>query len=189
MLALWGSVGLALLSLPGVSHATDGKVKRLEAIEPGTWVTDDDYPPEALRLHQAGQVEFVISVAGDGAPKQCWIVQGSGSTILDNATCPLLMSRAKFAPARDASGSPIEATYRSRFHWNIPGQVPIIYVTIAPVAAGYRCTFNLDGEKQMKSAICKKIAATIAKRLGYTIGTFPFGSSEIVSAIADIISD
>src|SRR3954447_15410959 len=72
-----------------------------------------DYPPDAVRNHWEGTVvaELVIDVTGN--PKSCSIVRSSGHKILDETTCALLVERAKFAPARDKSGNPIEDKMRT----------------------------------------------------------------------------
>lgn len=89
------------------------------ATNPGSWITSDDYPTAERRNEVEGSVGFELSIWPDGNPRSCKVVEGSGSAVLDNITCTLLMQRAKFNPYR--AGSSKEAlTYRSRVSWQIP---------------------------------------------------------------------
>jgi protein TonB len=72
-----------------------------------------DYPIEAVKNHWEGTVVVDLVVAADGSPTSCSIVQSSGHQLLDETTCNLIMSRAKFAPGRDKAGNPIESHSRS----------------------------------------------------------------------------
>jgi len=86
----------------------------------GSWVTNDDYPPAALRGEQQGTTRFTLSVDPSGRVTNCTITGSSGSALLDNTACNLLKRRARFGPAEDASGNKIPATYSNRFRWEIP---------------------------------------------------------------------
>jgi len=48
-----------------------------------------------------------------GRVKDCRVVKSSGYSILDKATCDLLTRRAKFSPATDEHGNPIEDVVRT----------------------------------------------------------------------------
>ena len=71
--------------------------------------TYDDYPAEAVRNRWQGTVVVDLTISRDGSPTACRIVQSSGHKVLDDATCDLIMRRAKFVPARDMNGNPIES--------------------------------------------------------------------------------
>lgn len=64
-----------------------------------------DYPPEAVNHHWQGSVGAELTVGTDGRPSACRIIQSSGYKILDDKTCKVLMSRAKFPPAHDLQGN------------------------------------------------------------------------------------
>ncbi len=82
--------------------------------------TTDDYPKEALRADEQGTVGFRLAIDTRGAIAGCEITQTSGYKSLDEATCLLLTTRAKFKPARDAAGRPIAGAHSSRIVWRIP---------------------------------------------------------------------
>lgn len=86
---------------------------------PGGWVTVDDYPPEALAVRAQGRITFTLNVGNDGRPTGCIIVQSSGFAALDNATCQLLMARARFQPA-GADGYTSRNSYTNSVRWQLP---------------------------------------------------------------------
>ncbi|MCW3835911.1 energy transducer TonB [Sphingomonas canadensis] len=85
----------------------------------GSWVTNDDYPPGARRAGQQGVTSFRIDIDVSGSPVACTITQSSGHSVLDNATCSLLMRRARFNPAKNAQGKPVPGAFESRFRWSL----------------------------------------------------------------------
>lgn len=102
----------------------------------GQWITADDYPPSALRVEAEGVVRVILSVDAAGNLADCQVAQSSGNADLDATTCALLRKRAKFVPARDASGQPVASTVAQNFRWAIPHD---------PLAShGSRLTYSLD---------------------------------------------
>jgi periplasmic protein TonB len=95
-------------------------VKMTPRGNPSGWVTNDDYPPSALRAEEQGTTSFRLDVGPDGRPTNCSITGSSGSSTLDDAACRLLMRRAKFNAAKDENGAAISSSYSSRFRWVIP---------------------------------------------------------------------
>lgn len=87
---------------------------------PGSWVTDEDYPPAAIRSESAGVTRFRLSVDATGKVTDCTVTGTSGSSLLDNTACSLLKRRARFSPAEDASGNKIPAPYPGSFRWKLP---------------------------------------------------------------------
>ena len=73
-----------------------------------------DYPIEALKRREQGIVGYALTISKKGLPKACQITQTSGSKRLDSATCSILMKRARFRPARDNYGRPIEDVYTAK---------------------------------------------------------------------------
>ncbi len=82
-------------------------------------VTADDYPAEALKNDEQGTVRFQLDVGRDGKPTGCTVVESSGSKILDDATCRLIVDRARFEPARDRRGRPTTDQVTSRITWRL----------------------------------------------------------------------
>lgn len=85
----------------------------------GEWVTNDDYPPSALRNEEQGITYFTLDVDTRGCVTACRVDASSGSHVLDDTTCALLMRRAHFRPAEDAKGRPLASTYSNQMHWQI----------------------------------------------------------------------
>ena len=84
-----------------------------------TLVTPDDYPLEALNLKQQGSVRFLLDIAPNGWVKDCTIVSTSLSESLDRTSCEIMKTRARFRPARDSSGRPVEGTYTQAITWRL----------------------------------------------------------------------
>jgi protein TonB len=84
-------------------------------------VTPQDYPLSALRAGHEGTVRFELTIGTDGRVTGCRITESSGYSDLDRATCRLMEKRARFQPARDANGNPVEDTYRSFLDWKLAG--------------------------------------------------------------------
>lgn len=87
---------------------------------PGSWVTNADYPAAALRAEEQGRTSFALDVAADGKPSACTVTGSSGSRALDQAACRLLMQRARFNPGKDADGVATGGRYANSFSWQIP---------------------------------------------------------------------
>ena len=85
-----------------------------------TLFSDTDYPEEAIANEEQGAVTFRLDVGTDGRVGSCSIESSSGSTALDVTTCRILMDRARFQPARDATGKPTSDTHTGRITWRLP---------------------------------------------------------------------
>jgi protein TonB len=87
---------------------------------PSAWMSDDDYPPSAIRDEAAGTAGYRLEVNEQGRVSGCTITQSTGNSALDATTCRLLTSRAKFTPGRDASGNSVGGIYPGRVTWRLP---------------------------------------------------------------------
>jgi TonB family protein len=87
---------------------------------PGDWATTDDYPASAIRNEESGTAGFTVTIGVDGRVTQCTIISSSASAALDEATCRLVRERAKFQPALNAKGKPVEDHYTNRIKWVLP---------------------------------------------------------------------
>ncbi|WBO22197.1 energy transducer TonB [Sphingomonas abietis] len=101
---------------PKPSQASPAKARG----NPGDWVTPDDYPPAALRQGAQGVTGFRLDVGPDGRVTNCTVTSSSGNTDLDQTACRLLPRRARFTPAKDASGNGIATTYSNNIRWQVP---------------------------------------------------------------------
>jgi periplasmic protein TonB len=82
--------------------------------------TAGDYPPEARRNQWEGSVIVDLTVTTDGRVSKCAVVKSSGYEILDTTTCQILGRRAKFYPARDGNGNPVEDVVRTPpINWSL----------------------------------------------------------------------
>jgi protein TonB len=80
----------------------------------------DDYPAAALRSGEQGTTRFRVAIGRDGKPRDCVVTGSSGSSILDSTTCRLFLERARFAPARDSAGRPVEDSLALSVTWALP---------------------------------------------------------------------
>lgn len=94
----------------------------------GGLIQRSDYPALAMIDDVGGTTGFALSVGADGRPGACRITAGSGSALLDDTTCKLLLRRARFAPAT-AAGKPVAGEWKSRVRWDLP---PAPYIAIDP---------------------------------------------------------
>lgn len=105
----------------------------------GSWLPKLDYPSSALRAGQQGMVGFLLRIAPDGGVSSCIVTTSSRASALDEETCRVMIAQARFHPARNAQGQPVEGSYRGRIDWKLPqGTAP---------AAGRGSIFMPAGEK------------------------------------------
>jgi periplasmic protein TonB len=88
------------------------------------YFSDDDYPEPSYRRGAEGVVHFRLEIDARGAPSRCLIDYSSGDIDLDRATCDILMSRARFRPARDSNGHAVPDRVSSRVRWAFPTPNP-----------------------------------------------------------------
>ena len=80
-------------------------------------IRDDDYPSSALDNNEQGTVSVTLTVGPSGRVTGC--SPSGGPSSLQNATCRLLTSRARFSPAQDGSGNAVTSTFSGRITWRI----------------------------------------------------------------------
>lgn len=138
------------------------------AIGPETWVRYEDYPAEAVRQAWNGRAAFSLLVDKGGAVKSCTITQSSGHTILDQKTCEILMLRARFEPAKDGSGSPIESIYSSGFTWRLPAEIQgrDRVVTFSEHDRNTNCSIKVADRKRMLAQPACDTLVDAMKRTG-----------------------
>ena len=85
-----------------------------------SYVSNEDYPDSAIRNEEQGTTGFRLDVSPDGRVSNCTITSSSGSSALDNATCRLMRSRARFTPATDSTGAKTSDSVSSRIRWVLP---------------------------------------------------------------------
>jgi protein TonB len=87
---------------------------------PGSWVTTDDYRSSWINREMVGTARFRLQIAANGKVETCTITGSSGHAELDKATCDLVTRRARFDPAKDASGAKVSGSYSSSVRWQLP---------------------------------------------------------------------
>jgi TonB family protein len=109
---------------------------------PQAIVTFRDYPSDSLRQHEYGIVSIVLRVSPEGRVISCDITESSGAAALDKKTCSLHMARARFDPAKDATGLPTAGEYRASTSWGIEEHQPRTTIDtplqVSTVPKGYR---------------------------------------------------
>jgi len=85
-----------------------------------SYFSADDYPAAALRGNDQGTTGFSLTIGANGRVEACSVTSSSGSAALDQATCRILRSRARYTPARDQSGNPTSGRDSGRVTWRLP---------------------------------------------------------------------
>jgi TonB family protein len=78
-----------------------------------------DYPPEALAKREQGAVLVDLTVGTNGHILKCAVLVSSGSQALDQQTCTVFRTQARFNSALGERGRPSHA--RGKITWVIPG--------------------------------------------------------------------
>lgn len=85
-----------------------------------SYISDSDYPDEAIRAEEQGTTRFTLTVGANGRVTGCSITGSSGSRSLDSATCRIMQSRARFTPAVNSNGQPTTDSVSSAIRWVLP---------------------------------------------------------------------
>lgn len=85
-----------------------------------SYFSTDDYPAAALRGNDQGTTGFSLTIGPNGRVTACNVTASSGSSALDQATCRILRSRARYTPARGPDGNPTSGTDAGRVTWRLP---------------------------------------------------------------------
>jgi protein TonB len=85
-----------------------------------SYVSDEDYPSNAVRNEEQGTTRFRLAVGPDGKVRECTVTSSSGSSALDSTTCRLMKQRARFTPARDSDGKTTGDAVTSAIRWVLP---------------------------------------------------------------------
>ncbi|QLC26542.1 TonB family protein [Parasphingopyxis algicola] len=87
---------------------------------PAGWVRAADYPANILRNGEEGTSRYQVRVGANGIPTACFTIGSSGHFQLDARACNMVMSRARFQPARNAAGNPVPGLYTGSHRWRAP---------------------------------------------------------------------
>ncbi|URW76312.1 energy transducer TonB [Sphingomonas donggukensis] len=89
------------------------------------WLTQDDYPPSAIKAGAEGTVAVRLTVGTDGRPVACDVTSSSGTEELDRAACTAIVTRGRFKPAKT------QTSYTRRVLWRMPDMAAPIEITTA----------------------------------------------------------
>ena len=133
------------------SASSSSKARPVQPVgNPAGWVTQDDYPAEALKNRLEGSSNFTITVDTQGSVESCSAVGPFES--LNVTTCDLIRERGRFTPARDALGRPIKAAWSRTVRWKIPEGT-----------SGLNLQTPINILRQMKQGLTTVITMTIEK--------------------------
>lgn len=90
-------------------------------IDLGRWASQiaNNYPSQALREMRQGKVGVSVTVDVSGRVKECKTSESSGHEILDNAACSGMLRYARFNPARNEVGEPIEGEFSTTINYRL----------------------------------------------------------------------
>jgi hypothetical protein len=109
-----------LLSTWGLSAEAQGRLASApKPIAGRKMFHEDDFPDRALYYFGGGAVHALVSVKPDGSVGACRVADGSGNDEIDAATCLSIRKRAKFSPAVDKAGRPMEAPSIISVNWKV----------------------------------------------------------------------
>ena len=117
----------------------------------------DDYPLDALRKSEAGTVAVALKIGADGRVTDCVVTGSSGSASLDAQTCRIFWKRARFIPAEDSRGRPVESALQQRIKWELPADDPPV-----PIKA-WSMRFTMEFVKDSGVVDCHMEAAGALK--------------------------
>ena len=133
-------------------------------------------------------------------PNRCEIVESSGFEVLDKAACQRIMAKARFSPARDRAGKPVDGTYANRVRWTLPpgGRLPIgenfasMLLTIDQMGKVTSCRIALhvpaaapaSDENQCEKAV-GSLPSTVALEFR---GSFQGPSADVELQMADVFT-
>lgn len=89
---------------------------------PANWITNDDYPPSAIRSGASGTTRISWDINAQGRVENCTVTASSGNADLDRAACTALTRRARYTPATDQSGNPIRSKSSRSVRWVLPDE-------------------------------------------------------------------
>jgi TonB family protein len=77
----------------------------------------EDYPYEAYSRGKGGTVGVLFWIEATGRVSNCEVIESSAAPVLEKTTCDVLTKRAKYNPAKDATGRAVRAPSFSRVRW------------------------------------------------------------------------
>jgi TonB family protein len=79
-----------------------------------------DYPRVAMSRNEQGTAGVRYWIGTNGKVSDCRVVETSGSALLDQQTCDVIIRRARYFPARVKSGESVASIGFQRIRWELP---------------------------------------------------------------------
>lgn len=144
---------------------------RPELANIGQLFSTEDYPADALREAKQGMVAVQIDVDDTGAPLNCGVSKSSHVPSLDEATCRVIMARARFSVGHDQSGHAVGGRTNVRIRWALPSGkgepfTDAVLVASYSVAADNRftdCHLQINRKDLKDMGQCAAIKSTFEK--------------------------
>lgn len=120
------SSGLFVATAASAQYSASSPVPRGN---PGAWLDVQAAPAELmkkLKKKEKIKIRFTLSVGPDGRPAGC--THDGRKTLakqFGELSCSQLMRRARFSPAKDAQGAPVNGTYSNVATWAVPKETGI----------------------------------------------------------------
>lgn len=92
-----------------------------EPVDPGRFLTYEDYPSPALQRRSQGTSMILWKVGADGKASDCRTIESAGDPALDEAACSAILRRAVFKPARNVDRIAIPTWWTRKVTWRLPG--------------------------------------------------------------------
>lgn len=86
-------------------------------------ISENDYPRAARKRGEQGRVVVHYRVDPAGRPGECVVRESSGSALLDETTCGIILRTFRFAPARDADGEAVSEIWEQEIEWTLPKSI------------------------------------------------------------------
>ncbi|WP_418066755.1 energy transducer TonB [Sphingomonas endolithica] len=112
---------IAIIAL-GLSAAADGPVLARAPLirgNPSKWFAGI-YPKEAALAREQGTTVVFLEIDATGTITKCTVQKSSGSAALDEATCQVALTRARYKPGEDTEGCPLASTAVLPVTWALP---------------------------------------------------------------------
>lgn len=88
-----------------------------EDITVGPLLADRDYPPSAFTDGRYGVTSLLWTIGTDGRAHDCRVVRSARHPELDKSACDAITRRARYKPALDVAGRPIESWESRTIRW------------------------------------------------------------------------
>ena len=139
-------IGLITLSAMQIGSASATGVEQAPRFLNPEPISVQDYPRASLLAGEYGIVSVVLQISPEGKVGSCKITETSGHLELDERTCVLLTTKARFSAARDRDGSRIASEYRTATNWVLNQHRPVttmdVQLYVSQVPTDYHAPVN-----------------------------------------------